>query len=708
MESFADLKSKLEAPVREFFDFVWRHYLKTGRWPTARVILAKWDKAQMDQMLTALSGALLIETENGGSMTYELRLLGILCTADGEEYLGLLGRYLGFLRDIFFNRQEKDSVSQDDAKKTLDLKPTEVAMLGRLIFSGFLPSSGTHSPDFATWQVSLPKPLEDLPRIGPLDGSLARILDEAAQSPLKVRLRDRIAGLASIQDPMADPALKEPGLDGADAPVVFISYSHDTREHKIWVLELARRLRSHGIDVRLDQWDLAFGADVPKFMERNVTEAGRVLMVCTEPYVRKVDEGKGGVGYEAMIVTAELIRDLGTTKFIPVIRQDAGKTELPKCIGNRYAVNLSVGSDVDEEFSKLVDQLRQTPPPSKPPLGGGSPRREQRAQRQPPIAAFSDDPGVAYREALSIAGASDLASWRKLVAAKKSAVIPQINLWRESVNKKGGQPFPKDEAEMPGFVGSAIQAYGPVMAVATAGVESTQPKFNQQGSLIYDLLEAPGWERTGSTIVVTMPEAAVFTFQAILGAMAVLSGQNGLICDLAMLRISEPMRNRESGPLYAQHHLIGWPRSFDAKCIPAWRYLLGLPDTFPWIAQAFGSPTVFRECLCGHYLVLSWIEFLDFLRAGNVIDPSQGLRFDVPTLFFRPSECSGGVRRVLDDRAPLLAFSEKHGVDAARQVAAWPDWVKTGLRWISWVYNNAVFDRTDHEALSHFAEDLFR
>ena len=39
-------------------------------------------------------------------------------------------------------------------------------------------------------------------------------------------------------------------------PTVFISYSHDSDEHKNWVLQLATRLRSNGVDVILDRWNL--------------------------------------------------------------------------------------------------------------------------------------------------------------------------------------------------------------------------------------------------------------------------------------------------------------------------------------------------------------------------------------------------------------------------------------------------------------------
>ena len=105
--------------------------------------------------------------------------------------------------------------------------------------------------------------------------------------------------------------------ESADAPVVFISYSHDSREHKQWVAKFAEALLDKHVQVIFDQWDLEPGDDVSKFMERAVKAADRVLMICSEPYVRKANDGKGGVGYEAMIVTGELVRDLGTRKFVP-------------------------------------------------------------------------------------------------------------------------------------------------------------------------------------------------------------------------------------------------------------------------------------------------------------------------------------------------------------------------------------------------------
>jgi hypothetical protein len=155
------------------------------------------------------------------------------------------------------------------------------------------------------------------------------------------------------------------------SPRVFISYSHDSSEHKEWVRNFAEELIRNGIDVVLDQWDVGLGDDLPKFMERSLSEVDRVLMICTPPYVIKADDGTGGVGYEAMIVTGQLVRDLGTNKFIPVIRQGSGKYELPKSVSTRFFINLSEDNAVSHksEMEKLLRELHKVPANPKPALG---------------------------------------------------------------------------------------------------------------------------------------------------------------------------------------------------------------------------------------------------------------------------------------------------------------------------------------------------
>ena len=114
-------------------------------------------------------------------------------------------------------------------------------------------------------------------------------------------------------------------------PKVFISYSHDSSEHKQWVAHLSIKLRENGVDAILDQWDLYPGDDVPSFMEKHLPESDYAVLICTKRYVEKANSGEGGVGYEKMIVSAEMVENIDVGKFIPLIRQ-SGTTNVPKII----------------------------------------------------------------------------------------------------------------------------------------------------------------------------------------------------------------------------------------------------------------------------------------------------------------------------------------------------------------------------------------
>ena len=170
----------------------------------------------------------------------------------------------------------------------------------------------------------------------------------------------------------------------AEHPKVFISYSHDSPEHKRWVSELGAKLRHDGVDAILDQWDLGPGDDVTQFMERGIIDSDRVLVVCTDSYVSKANAGEGGVGYERMIVTVQLVRDLGTNKFIPIIRQASSEQKVPTCLGTRFYIDFTDESQFDEKFDELIRELHQVPAIQKPPLGKKPFAQPPSGQEAPP------------------------------------------------------------------------------------------------------------------------------------------------------------------------------------------------------------------------------------------------------------------------------------------------------------------------------------
>ncbi|MBL4798333.1 MAG: toll/interleukin-1 receptor domain-containing protein [Oleispira sp.] len=151
-------------------------------------------------------------------------------------------------------------------------------------------------------------------------------------------------------------------------PKVFISYSHDSQEHKKWVLDLSTRLRNSGVDAIIDQWELRPGDDLPHFMETHLADSDYVVMVCTDKYVEKANSGTGGVGYEKMIITADLLSSIDSNKIVPVIRQ-FGTHNVPTFLKTKLFVNFSKDDDYEFSFDELVRTFHDAPIFKKPEIG---------------------------------------------------------------------------------------------------------------------------------------------------------------------------------------------------------------------------------------------------------------------------------------------------------------------------------------------------
>lgn len=164
------------------------------------------------------------------------------------------------------------------------------------------------------------------------------------------------------------------------APSVFISYSHDSEEHKAWVRRLAGDLIERGINTTLDQWDLSLGQDIAAFMEKGILDADRVLLVCSEAYVCKAEAGSGGVGFERLIVTGEVIQNIDTRKFIPLVRANSSEPLVPRFLGPRLYINFNDDTTYEIKREELLRELLGVAINAKPPLGtnpflGEAPKR---------------------------------------------------------------------------------------------------------------------------------------------------------------------------------------------------------------------------------------------------------------------------------------------------------------------------------------------
>ena len=185
---------------------------------------------------------------------------------------------------------------------------------------------------------------------------------------------------------------------------VFISYSHDSQEHRKRVLEqIANRLRYDDIDANLDQYtEHQPPRSWPAWMVREIKRADYVLLVCTQKYRERFEgdspKGQGqGAKWEGAIITLQMYSDELTgneeekCRFIPVAFCERNDAPVPTILSGASFFNVG---DPDR-YAALVRLLKGIPTAEKPPLGVRAPGRTPAAPPRPHPAARRAGPGSA-------------------------------------------------------------------------------------------------------------------------------------------------------------------------------------------------------------------------------------------------------------------------------------------------------------------------
>jgi len=159
----------------------------------------------------------------------------------------------------------------------------------------------------------------------------------------------------------------DPAAIGDDTRSVFISYSHDSMEHKDWIRSVAEQLIKYGIDVFLDQYELGPGRNMITFMEDSVAKSDKVLTFYTPNYKLKAEDRKGGVGFEYSIITVGLYKQIKeNNKYIPVLREGNFESSIPEFIQQFIAVDMRDDKSFEEKIKELVLAIYDQPQIKKP------------------------------------------------------------------------------------------------------------------------------------------------------------------------------------------------------------------------------------------------------------------------------------------------------------------------------------------------------
>lgn len=188
--------------------------------------------------------------------------------------------------------------------------------------------------------------------------------------------------------------------DETDAkhPRAFVTYAHDSAEHKSRVLELATFLRHVGIDVRLDRWADDGRIDWAVWALKEITEADFVLVIASADYKCRAEGGiadKGGRGaqFEASLLRELLFADRRTwgPKMLPVVLPGRSVDEIPLFLQPYSATRYIVSEFTENGVEKLLAVLRDRPKHRAPALEPAPPPQPTTEPAYPPMSWSKQD-----------------------------------------------------------------------------------------------------------------------------------------------------------------------------------------------------------------------------------------------------------------------------------------------------------------------------
>ena len=489
-----------------------------------------------------------------------------------------------------------------------------------------------------------------------------------------------------------------------EPPKVFISYSHDSDKHKEWVLKLCTKLREDGVEVILDHWDLGPGDDLTLFMERGVRDSDRVLVICTDTYVRKANAGEGGVGYERLIVTAQLARDLGTNKFIPIIRQSSNDEKTPTFLATRVYIDFTDDDKFDEKFKELLHGIHEVPITQKPPLGknplSNQPSEPEVLSRNlPEIPEKIESVPDVYESAFELARADDIMGWSRLVEQTRQDIFKSLVLWRQ---KELDRQRAENTEQKHQVMDKVVDIVAPLISVALAGIESHNKHFNDQRSLLDDFLNIQsleGWDRTGYTPWLEIPYALGNVYHNLHGSLCLHINRLDLAFNLAQSKfplaeyphiIRSVWQNHK---LMGSYELLGYSRK-------KWEYLANAFERWEWLSLIFADDTEYRIALVAYHMILSIHELAAVIASGKEKELEE--YYTSVDFYFLTEEYE------IIQRAPSLLVHHSElselwtALDVTRMQmeSLWEDWIK--LHKSSYCYPDSTEDTPKFEEFFDF------
>ncbi len=164
-----------------------------------------------------------------------------------------------------------------------------------------------------------------------------------------------------------------------EAPNVFVSYTHESAEHRNHVIEFAAFLHQQGIATVLDAWLEGERRDWYLWALRGMTEADYVVVIASEKYC-SISDGHGSNTLEGVRSGAGVLREMiqadrerWLRKILPVLLPGHDKAELPVFLQPYSASFFAVTEFTVQGAEDLLRVIHRRPPYVAPSVAGQLP-----------------------------------------------------------------------------------------------------------------------------------------------------------------------------------------------------------------------------------------------------------------------------------------------------------------------------------------------
>ena len=144
-------------------------------------------------------------------------------------------------------------------------------------------------------------------------------------------------------------------------PRVFVSYSSEPPENRIWAMRLTEKIRMAGLLVISDDKKPA-GKKMSSFVLDYVNDTSftHILIICTKSYAAMAERAANGEETESPVIPGKLFEVNENKRFLNIVRErdDLGRPFIPEYLSERPSLSFINDITFDENCKSLIARIK--------------------------------------------------------------------------------------------------------------------------------------------------------------------------------------------------------------------------------------------------------------------------------------------------------------------------------------------------------------